>query len=659
MIIPIGPEDTSVRRLPWVTITIMILCVAVFLMTLPVKKRIAQKAGAELSQAVRYYMEHPYLEPPSELKRILGSGNKEKDAALRELVKQFGKKPPEDSAVRKEQQQRLERLVKVVFTTIHQMPAYRFGLIPANIRPASLITHMFMHAGWIHLLGNLFFLYLTGPFVEDELGRPIFAAFYLVAGVFAGLMFAIHYPNFQGPLIGASGAIAGVMGAFAVLFWKRRIRFFYWIGVIFTGTFSAPAWLMIGLWFLRELVFAQGMDALGMSGGGGVAHWAHVWGFGLGFVTAGALRRFGILEKYVSPAIESKVTLVDNTIIDDAMEMFRAGDTDGAIAHLKEAIQSDPGNVDLKLAAWHLYVESGRIEQGSAIAVDLIRRSLRQGDGEMALMVWSELKKSGGDLFLDAVSIIRLAGLLRDEGRLDEARETIHDLMLAGDQAVPVGAAVRAARLAHDLNAPDAAALIERALRMPELAPEARAELSKIRDEAAAPVVPTAVPSSPPEAPVKEEEATPQERAPVDLVAAVHTLKVMRAIPLRFTAEGLMIRVGEKEHQLGNAQVEAVAVAGIKEGPRPYLLIDLLLDGPWSDQPELRIVRLDSRTFNPRTVLGKGEENPTQALRAILDELLRSTGAVPLPDPDAARGKPFAMFASEQEYERTVLSVAS
>ncbi len=651
MIIPIGQEDSSVRRLPWVTMTIMAVCVAVFLMTLPVKHKMARQAGAELAHAVRFYMAHPYLVPPAQLKPILGSGREEEDAALREVAKQFGAKPPSDPAVVKRQQRTLDQYVTVAFATIHKMPAYRFGLIPANIRPAALLTHMFMHAGWLHLLGNLFFLYLTGPFVEDELGRPLFTVFYLGAGIFAGLMFAARYPHFQGPLIGASGAIAGVMGAFLLLFWNRRIRFFYWIGFIFHGTFSAPAWLMIGLWFLRELVFAQGMDALGLSAGGGVAHWAHVWGFGLGFVTAGALRHFKILEKYVGPAIDSKITLVDNSVIDDVMELFRNGDADGAISRIEEAIREDPGNLDLKLAAWNLYVESGRISQGSRLAIDLIHRSLRRGDGEVALMIWSELRKAGDDSVLDAASLVHLAQLLRDERRFDEARETIHDLMLVSEDTVPPGAAVRAARLAHDLDAPDAAALVRRALRLPDLTPEARAELETLAGTLER--LPIRHASGPENA-----TATPgTETAPVDVITAVHTLRMMQAVPVRLEPEGLVIRSGGKEHRVGNASVEAVAVAGINAGPRPYLLIDLLLDGPWSEKHELRTVRLDSRTFDPRAVLGGEAGDPTEALRAMIDVLLRSTGAVPLPDPEAARGKPFAMFASEREYEQAVLSV--
>ncbi|NOZ79270.1 MAG: rhomboid family intramembrane serine protease [Acidobacteria bacterium] len=651
MIIPIGQEDTSVRRLPWVTFTIMILCVAVFLVTIPVKKRIALKAGGELNRAFHYYMSHPYLEPPAQLERLLGSGDARKDAILREVVKELGVKPPLDPKIRKRQQLKLDQYVKTVFETIHSMPEYRYGLIPADIKPAALITHMFMHAGWLHLLGNLFFLYLTGPFVEDELGRLIFSVLYLGAGAFAGLMFAVRYPHFQGPLIGASGAIAAVMGAFLLLFWKRKIRFFYWIGFIFHGTFSAPAWLMIGLWFLRELVFAQAMDTLGTTGGGGVAHWAHIWGFGLGFVTAGALRHFKILEKYVNPAINSKITLVDNTVIDDAMETFRAGDPDAAIARLEQAMRMEPGNLDLKLATWNLYVETGRVEQGSSVAIDLIHVSLRQGNDEMALMTWSELKKAGGDMFLDAASLVRIAGLLRDEGRLDEAREAVHDLMLLPGGTLPAGIVVRAARIAHDLNAPDAAALIGQALRHPDLTPEAFTELQALAGD---------VEEAQEEEPAPQTAAGPEptaESGPVDIIETAHTLKIMRAVPVRFEPSGLVVHAGGGEHRVGHAQVEAMAVAGIKAKPRPYLLIDLLLDGPWSDKPALRLVRLNSRSFDPRKVLQSEEQDPTEALRLMLDELLRSTGAVPLPDPEAARGRPFAMFDTEHEYERAVLSV--
>ncbi len=108
---------------------------------------------------------------------------------------------------------------------------HRYGLVPADLKPLNFVTYQFFHVGWIHLIFNLLFLFLTGPFIEDVWGRRFFGSLLSSGGAFAGLMFAIRFPELQTPLVGASGAIAAVMGAFLVRFLKSKIRFILWIFV--------------------------------------------------------------------------------------------------------------------------------------------------------------------------------------------------------------------------------------------------------------------------------------------------------------------------------------------------------------------------------------------------------------------------------------------
>ena len=124
--------------------------------------------------------------------------------------------------------------------------------MPSALRARSFITHMFVHAGWIHLLGNLFMLLLAGPPIEDRYGRAMFAGFYAIAGLFAAVFYASLASDPTIPMVGASGAIAGVLGAFAVRLWSSQIRFAYFFLFGFRpvwGTFEAPAWAMLSLWF--------------------------------------------------------------------------------------------------------------------------------------------------------------------------------------------------------------------------------------------------------------------------------------------------------------------------------------------------------------------------------------------------------------------------
>jgi membrane associated rhomboid family serine protease len=168
----------------------------------------------------------------------------------------------------------------------------RWSEIPANIAAGhqwiTILTAMFMHAGWMHIIGNMVFLWAFGPAVEDAMGPPKYLAFYLLSGLAASLAQTAMAPGSTIPNLGASGAIAGVMGAFLVTYPRDRIRAVLFIGWFARITFI-PAALLIGLWFLIQ-IFSQVGSVANVQSGGGVAYAAHVGGFIFGAVTA---RLFG------------------------------------------------------------------------------------------------------------------------------------------------------------------------------------------------------------------------------------------------------------------------------------------------------------------------------------------------------------------------------
>ncbi len=184
-------------------------------------------------------------------------------------------------------------------------PFRAWGLVPSDPKPLAFLTCMFVHAGWLHLLGNMLFFYLTGPFLEDAYGRPLFAALYVASGVVASLVFIAAFPNSNAPLVGASGAVAGLMGAFLVRFVRAKVRFFYFYFMIVfrTGTVDLPAWIVLPLWFLEQLFFA------GLSRESGVAYRAHVGGFAFGFLAALAIKALRIEERFIAPKIEKEISV--------------------------------------------------------------------------------------------------------------------------------------------------------------------------------------------------------------------------------------------------------------------------------------------------------------------------------------------------------------
>jgi membrane associated rhomboid family serine protease len=193
-----------------------------------------------------------------------------------------------------------------------ELVAYRFGMVPAllfgnrELSPgvaiippwATLLTSMFLHAGWGHLGGNLLFLWIFGNNVEDLLGRPRFVALCLGSGVAAALVLAFSAVHSQVPMLGASGAIAGVLGAYLMTYPRANVHCLVWV-VVFFWIVTVPAWILLGLWFGMQLLsgLAAGPAAPG------VAFWAHIGGFVAGIVLFLVLRprRIPLLQAQKTP----------------------------------------------------------------------------------------------------------------------------------------------------------------------------------------------------------------------------------------------------------------------------------------------------------------------------------------------------------------------
>ena len=163
-----------------------------------------------------------------------------------------------------------------------QVLAQTFGLVPAHFSWLAVVTSTFLHEGWMHLLGNMLYLWIFGDNVEDRLGHAGYLVFYLGCGTAAALGQVAASPDSVVPMIGASGAIAGVMGAYFVLYPQSRVLTVVFL-VFFLDMVEIPAIFFLGIWFIKELF--SGVGSLGArSLNGGVAFWAHVAGFAVGAV---------------------------------------------------------------------------------------------------------------------------------------------------------------------------------------------------------------------------------------------------------------------------------------------------------------------------------------------------------------------------------------
>ena len=172
-----------------------------------------------------------------------------------------------------------------LFISFGMIPAILFGyselstqlkIIPTYI---TIITSMFLHGGWMHLIGNMMYLYIFGDNIEEILGRVKFLLFYFITGIIAALTQALLDPSSTIPMIGASGAIAGILGGYLVLYPKANIKVFFWF-IIFFKVFRVRAFIVLGGWILIQLFSFSGEGF----NSGGVAYGAHIGGFVAGVI---------------------------------------------------------------------------------------------------------------------------------------------------------------------------------------------------------------------------------------------------------------------------------------------------------------------------------------------------------------------------------------
>ena len=193
---------------------------------------------------------------------------------------------------------------KLVVLEYGMIPARLFGhrhlpLALSAIPPwVTIFTSMFLHGGWLHLGGNMLFLWIFGNNVEDLVGRARYLLLYLGSGIAAALAQALAAADSTIPMIGASGAIAGVLGAYLMIYPRANVHCFIWI-IVFFSIVTVPAWILLGLWFALQLLSGLATDAVSP----GVALWAHVGGFAAGIVLLLTLRppRLTLLQPQRTP----------------------------------------------------------------------------------------------------------------------------------------------------------------------------------------------------------------------------------------------------------------------------------------------------------------------------------------------------------------------
>ncbi|HPC83871.1 MAG TPA: rhomboid family intramembrane serine protease [Thermoanaerobaculaceae bacterium] len=631
MLIPIGLDQTSVRRWPWISIGLVAINVLVFLSTALGGNNEAEIA-ARFQEMLEYWRSHPYLELPREMRpENMDDVEKERFDTMVEFIRSAGGAAPEDPEERARQRADLDSIVQRYRDALDSHPFRRWGLVPAHPRPAAFLTSMFIHGGWLHLLGNMLILWLAGPFLEDAFGRPLFSALYLLSGLVAAGAHIMAFPGSNVPLGGASGAIAGLMGAFLIRYALVKIRFFYWFFLIFRGTFDAPAWLMLPLWLLQQLFFAS-MDT---GGRGGVAYWAHIGGFVFGAAVAFGIKTLRVEEKYIAPAIEAEISVTQHPALEEGMQLFQQGEYAAARETLSRVLRDEPRNPDANLAMWNCHLHEGQPLAGVDYMARVIEDELKHGEVDLALANWRELLAEAGTGGPGPLRF-RLAAALEPVNR-EAAVEVLQQL--AGDGSAGL-LAEKAARRLEALGARVEPPAPSAAHVQPEPPPE----------EVAAP---RPLPP-PPVFDVPQSVRAPAPAAqPAPFLGALFEVEDAGLISVQ--EDGLVLHGGGGGTELlPFYALRGVVVSGISAQPRPYLLIDLLLK-PEPGTPA-KVVRVQSTEFDPRRVLGRPDLQPMAAFKEMVSQIVQSSSAIVWPQHFLDEGARPTTFPTVESYELQVLT---
>jgi membrane associated rhomboid family serine protease len=398
MLIPIRHENMEARRWPVVTLALIAINTIVFLFTTMSMSDEAPQLGEVKSDILILAALHPELKMQPQAEQLVDGFKKSHPAEwaqvqnpYRDVISPFDAKiklMEDPQKLQDEMDSLTDKYVKLSASSI----AEQYAFVPAHPNALSYLTANFLHGGWMHLIGNMWFLWLAGFVLEDVWGRWLYSAFYLIAGAAALQFHAWLNPGSITPTLGASGAVAALMGAFLVRFPKMKIEM-AWLLMFRLRRFQAPAYCLLPLWLVGELFYGS---LLGSHSS--VAHWAHVGGFLFGAVAALAIQHSG-LEHKANKAIEQKVAWTADAEIEKANEMMEHGELPDAQALLVGYVAKNPNSLDAWSLLRQIYTRQSDTKEYLDATVKTCALHLKAHQIEAAFQDYAEFLDNGGGKF--------------------------------------------------------------------------------------------------------------------------------------------------------------------------------------------------------------------------------------------------------------------
>ncbi|MBZ5698879.1 MAG: rhomboid family intramembrane serine protease [Acidobacteriia bacterium] len=396
MLIPLRHENMQGRRWPVITIGIIALNLVIFLGTHWTMDQQAPELGHIKLHVVLLAAMHPELKMQEKAQQFVTTVQTKSPQLWKEAQKSNRDvQDAWDARIRLEDdpgalQQEMDSLSNRFAELDAASILSKYAFVPAHPTALSLLTANFLHGGWLHLIGNMWFLWLAGAVLEDTWGRVIYPAFYLIAGVLALQVHAMVNAGSLTPTLGASGAIAGLMGAFLVRFPKTKIEM-GWLLMYRFYRFKVAAYWLLPLWLLMEIFYGSLFGQLS-----GVAHWAHIGGFVFGGLIAMGVRASG-LEHMAEKSIQEKISWVSHPLLVEAGEQIDKGQLDAAESSLKKLLQEKPDSIDAYRMLQSIYWRKNDLPAHRDALDKLVGFELRANDPDGAWQTYQTSKNSGGE----------------------------------------------------------------------------------------------------------------------------------------------------------------------------------------------------------------------------------------------------------------------
>jgi len=395
MLIPIRHENMEARRWPVVTLSLIAINTIVFLFTTMSMSDEAPQLGEVKSDILILAALHPELKMQPQAQQLVDGFKKSHPTQwaqvqnpYRDVISPFDAKiklMEDPQKLQDEMDSLTEQYGKLSATSI----AEQYAFVPAHPTALSYLTANFLHGGWMHLIGNMWFLWLAGFVLEDVWGRWLYSALYLIAGAAALQFYAWTNPGSITPTLGASGAVAALMGAFLVRFPKMKVEM-AWLLMFRLRRFQAPAYCLLPLWLLAEVFYGSLLGSYSS-----VAHWAHVGGFLFGAGAALAIQHSG-LEHKANRAIEEKVAWTADSEIAKANDMMEHGQLDDAKALLTSYVATNPNSLDAWSLLRQLYNRQSDTKSYLDATIKTCALHLEAHQVEAAFQDYAEFLDNGG-----------------------------------------------------------------------------------------------------------------------------------------------------------------------------------------------------------------------------------------------------------------------